>query len=117
MLSSFTVKNFKSIVELTLELGRFNVFIGENGCGKTNILEALAMAAGAESERLTNEDLFLRGMRVARATLTTNSFADSKRVDTIKLILACPNPKGEESEQLSDKYHLRWHNNQWVKMA
>ena len=31
MLTSITIKNYKSIVDLTLELGRFNLFIGENG--------------------------------------------------------------------------------------
>lgn len=65
MLSSLTIKNFKSIVDLTLELGRFNVFIGENGCGKTNILEALGMAAGASNQRLGIEDLTQQGLRVA----------------------------------------------------
>jgi ABC-type lipoprotein export system ATPase subunit len=62
MLSSLKIKNFKSIVDLTLDLGRFNMLIGENGCGKTNILEALGMAT---SDELTNEDLFQRGLRVA----------------------------------------------------
>ena len=35
------IENYKSIVDLTLELGRFNVIIGTNGCGKSNILEAI----------------------------------------------------------------------------
>jgi predicted ATPase len=74
MLTSITIKNYKSIVDLTLELGRFNLFIGENGGGKSNILEALAMIAGAESNRLNNEDLIVRGVRVARPTLTVNAF-------------------------------------------
>ena len=75
MLTSFRIRNFKSIVDETIELGAFNVFIGQNGCGKTNILEALAMAAGAASDRLTTEDLFLRGIRIARPNLMASSFA------------------------------------------
>jgi AAA15 family ATPase/GTPase len=47
MIRELTIKNYKSILDHTMELGRINVFIGENGCGKTNILEALAMAAAA----------------------------------------------------------------------
>ena len=77
MLRTLTIKNFKSIVDLTLELGRFNVFIGENGCGKSNILEALGMAAGAESARLSYEDLMLRGMRVAKPSMMCNAFRES----------------------------------------
>jgi AAA15 family ATPase/GTPase len=33
------IKNFKSIVDLPLDLAPINVFIGENGSGKSNILE------------------------------------------------------------------------------
>ena len=37
MISRVGIKNFKSVVDAELPLGRFNVFIGANGCGKTNI--------------------------------------------------------------------------------
>jgi len=43
MIHKVKISNFKSINELELELGRVNVFVGENGCGKTNILEAIAL--------------------------------------------------------------------------
>ena len=35
MLKSFEISNYKSLAHLKLELGRINVFIGENGAGKT----------------------------------------------------------------------------------
>jgi predicted ATPase len=38
-LEKLTIKNFKSIGEQTLELGRLNVFIGANGAGKSNLIE------------------------------------------------------------------------------
>jgi len=41
MIHKIKISNFKSINELELE--RVNVLIGENGCGKTNILEAIAL--------------------------------------------------------------------------
>ena len=44
VLRRLIIENFKSIDRLELELGRVNLIIGENGCGKTNILEALGMA-------------------------------------------------------------------------
>ena len=65
MIREFGVKNYKSILDNTVELGRFNVFIGENGCGKTNLLEAMAMAAGAVTGKLDTEELYSRGIRVA----------------------------------------------------
>ena len=42
-------------MDLSLDLGRFNVIIGENGCGKTNVLEAISFAAAANQEQLSND--------------------------------------------------------------
>jgi predicted ATPase len=39
-LETLTIKNFKSIREQTLALGKLNVFIGGNGAGKSNLIEA-----------------------------------------------------------------------------
>ena len=39
-LEKLTIKNFKSIREQTLELGRLNIFIGGNGVGKSNLIGA-----------------------------------------------------------------------------
>jgi len=38
-LEKITIKGFKSIREQTLALGPLNVFIGGNGCGKSNLIE------------------------------------------------------------------------------
>ena len=38
-LEKFTIKNFKSIREQTLEIGSLNIFIGGNGSGKSNLIE------------------------------------------------------------------------------
>lgn len=46
MIAQISIKDYKSIVDLKLKLGRFNVLIGENGCGKSNILEALTLGGG-----------------------------------------------------------------------
>lgn len=51
MISNFKIKNFKSIADLELDLGRVNIFIGENGCGKTNILEGVAFGAVIDERR------------------------------------------------------------------
>ena len=52
MINKIRIRNFKSIVDLTLDLGRVNVIIGANGCGKTNILEAITFASMAGQDKL-----------------------------------------------------------------
>lgn len=42
MFKRLAIKNFKSIIDLTIELGRMNVFIDANGMGKSNVLDAIA---------------------------------------------------------------------------
>lgn len=78
MLQEITIKNFKSIVNDTIELGRVNVFIGENGCGKSNILEAVGFASAAVEGRANNENLFSKGIRIAKPMLTVSNFKGNK---------------------------------------
>jgi len=61
-IQSIQINNFKSVADLKLDLGRFNVLIGENGCGESNILEAIAFGA-AVSEEVTFESFGSRGIR------------------------------------------------------
>jgi predicted ATPase len=65
VISEIQIQKFKSINDLTLKLGRVTMLIGENGCGKSNILEGVAFAGGAIANKLDNEYLFNRGIRVA----------------------------------------------------
>ena len=39
MIKSVKIENYKSIQSLEVDVGRFNVIIGENGAGKSNFLE------------------------------------------------------------------------------
>ena len=64
MITEIEIANYKSIDTLKLELGRINVFIGENGAGKSNILEVIALAGAAAADKLDNEFLTSRGIRV-----------------------------------------------------
>lgn len=69
MLSSFTVKNFKSYQEATLELAPLTVLIGANASGKSNLLEALRLLSWiAQGNKLASigyalqkEDRAIRG--------------------------------------------------------
>jgi AAA15 family ATPase/GTPase len=55
-------------------LGRVTVFIGENGCGKSNILEAIALGSAAAADKLDNEFLASRGIRVTDPKLMRSAF-------------------------------------------
>jgi predicted ATPase len=76
MISEIRIQNFKSVQDLTLKLGRVTVLIGENGSGKSNILEAIAFAAGAAANKLDPEFLANRGIRVAEDTWMRSAFPE-----------------------------------------
>lgn len=76
MLKEISIKNFKSIAEDTIQLGRVNVFIGENGCGKSNILEAVGFAS---ADKHDNEYLANLGIRVAKPSLIISNFKGNRQ--------------------------------------
>lgn len=76
MIKRIQIENYKSIRKLDLELGRLNVFIGENGCGKTNILEAIALGSAAGQDRVANEFLAPRGIRVTSPQFMRSAFEE-----------------------------------------
>lgn len=96
MIQNIRIQNFKSIVDLTLDLGRFNVIIGANGCGKTNILEAITMASAASQNKLDNEYLLNRDVRVAEPQFMVSAFGDTdeERIAVEKAIRV--NIRGDE---------------------
>lgn len=81
MIKSISINNFKSIVDLKLPLGQFNVLIGENGCGKSNILESIAFGTAALFNKLEREYFANRGIRYADSTSILSAFSDSKRIN------------------------------------
>ena len=85
MLEKIRIENYKSIDRLELSLGRINVFIGENGSGKSNILEAIALGAAATSDKLDNEFLATRGIRVTEPKFMRSAFEKDNLDGEIKL--------------------------------
>ncbi|WP_437310778.1 AAA family ATPase [Sorangium sp. So ce388] len=71
MLQKVRIRGFKTIVDVTLELGRFNVFIGPNGAGKTNLLEGIALLGAAAQGQVGPDALNARGVRVTRTQQRT----------------------------------------------
>jgi len=76
MINKVNIKNFKSIVDLELDLGRINILIGANGCGKTNILEAIAMASAAHQNKLDDDYLGAR-LRMTEPDFMKAEFDDN----------------------------------------
>jgi predicted ATPase len=85
MIKLIRIKNFKSIVDLSLELGVFNVLIGENGCGKSNILEAVAFGAAASNDKLDYEYFGNRGIRATSPEFMYSAFTNGKKKKSIKV--------------------------------
>ena len=95
MIDKIRIRNYKSIVDLTLELGRFNVIIGTNGCGKSNILEAITMASAASQNKLDNANLQYRNIRTTEPQFMVNAFEDSE-IDPNGLDIIQIDVKGDE---------------------
>ncbi len=87
MLKEVRIENYKSIQKLKLELGRVTVLIGENGCGKSNILEAIALASAAADDKLDNEFLASRGIRVTQPQLMRSAFEKDNLSKEVKIDL------------------------------
>jgi len=85
MIKKIHIQNFKSIYDLELEVGRVNLFIGENGSGKSNLLEALVFVSASESNKLDNEFLVSRGLRVPEPELMRSAFDEGDKEKDIKI--------------------------------
>lgn len=96
LLRRIRIKNYKSIPEDEIELGRFNVFIGENGCGKSNILEALAVVSASKSNDLSFDGLYSRGVRIARPDLMLSSFLGKEQSSSIEIYVSFDNNGNNE---------------------
>lgn len=79
MLRTVRIEGYKSLRDVTVELGRFNVIIGSNGAGKTNFLEALGLLGCAASGRVEDASLMQRGIRPGLPTLYKSAFAPLQR--------------------------------------
>lgn len=74
MIEQLEIENFKSIRQACLEFGKINIFLGANGAGKTNILEAIGVISAAVFGVVDDEALLRRGIRpgVPRLYKTSN---------------------------------------------
>ncbi|MFZ4557521.1 MAG: AAA family ATPase [Pseudanabaena sp.] len=78
MIRKVDIRGFKSIYSATIQLGRVNCFIGANGVGKSNLLEALGVLGAAANGVVDDESLLRRGVRAGVPRLYKSSFATER---------------------------------------
>ena len=109
MIQQLHITNYKSLHDLSIECGRFNVLIGENGCGKSNVLEAIALAAAAAGDKLDNEFLVSRGIRVTEPQLMRAAFSPESQQQPIRITV------GFENVEVLEAYTLTHSNEAFAK--
>jgi energy-coupling factor transporter ATP-binding protein EcfA2 len=85
MFTEIVVQGFKSLQDVRVELGQVNVFVGANGSGKTNLLEAIGMASAAVDGPVDDQALLRRGVRPGTPLLYQSSFKSIKNTDGITI--------------------------------
>jgi predicted ATPase len=84
-LSSFKVKDFKSLKDVSVELGQVNVFVGANGAGKTCLLEAIGILGACAAGTVDDQALLRRGVRPGIPELYKSAFAEENVAREISL--------------------------------
>lgn len=74
MLKQVRIQGFKSLSDVTVDLGQINVFIGANASGKTAILEALGVLGAAAARTVDDTSLRDRGVRLGTPKLYKTAF-------------------------------------------
>jgi predicted ATPase len=107
MIRKILIKNFKSIESLELELGRFNVLIGANGSGKSNLLEGIALATAALADKLNDEFLSNR-IRMTQPKWMISAFQATDTIQAIEFELVI-----EENTLKIFRFQLMYEDEQW----
>lgn len=100
MIRRVKIDNFKSVVSQTMDLGTFNVLIGANGCGKSNLLGAIALAGLSSSGALLPEMFDNRGIRLSDTRFMRAAF-ENMNDEFISI-------KVETTDGESSRYKIRY---------
>ena len=76
-LATVTIKDFKSLKDVSVDLGQINVFVGANGAGKSCLLEAIGILGACCAGAVDDQALLRRGVRPGVPELTRHSPAPS----------------------------------------
>lgn len=76
MITRLTVESFKTLEKVEIELGLVNVFVGANGSGKSNLLEAAGVLSAAADGKVNDQVLLQRGVRPGLPQLYKSAFTE-----------------------------------------
>ena len=85
MLKTLSIDRFKSIRKCELNLSNINIFIGGNGSGKSNVLEAIGVMSAALDRGLGDSDLSRKGVRITPPELMKSAFKNVDLPKTLQL--------------------------------
>ena len=109
MISSLKIKNFKSILDADIEFGNVNVFIGSNGSGKSNVLEAIGLFSACLERGVDAQTLDYKGMRLSAPHIFKSSFKNRRLPRAIRLEGAVANVEYKASLQAGEhSSHLQF---------
>lgn len=84
MLRELSITRFKSIRDQELSFGRVNLFIGGNGTGKSNLLEAIGLLSACLGRGLSDADIARKGLRLTPSELMKSSFKNEGLPKTLE---------------------------------
>lgn len=74
MLRKIEIARFKSIRAADIEFGRVNLFIGGNGAGKSNVLEAIGVVSASLYRGVSDSEMARKGVRLTPPALMKSAF-------------------------------------------
>lgn len=84
-LAAVAIKDFKSLKDVSVDLGQVNVFVGANGAGKSCFLEAIGILGACAAGAVDDQALLRRGVRPGVPELYKSSFEGEKLAPAISL--------------------------------
>ena len=90
MITRLAIRRFKSIHKSSFKPGRVNLFIGGNGAGKSNVLEAIGVVSAALERGTSDDDLGRKGVRITPPELMKSAFKHRDLPRTLEITAALP---------------------------
>lgn len=78
-IKEISIRNFKSLYDVSFEPGKVNVLIGANGSGKSSVLEAIGVLSAAMTDRVNINSLQRKGVRLSASMLYKSKFSSIRR--------------------------------------
>ncbi len=102
MIKTIKVESFKSLQSVEVELGIVNVFVGANGSGKSNLLEAIGVLSAAADGKVNDQTLLQRGVRPGVPKLYKSAFAAAGKKQPTHISFSAVSLESEYSVSLNN---------------